>query len=441
MQNSQNKKTLQIVLLVLVALLTISIGYASITAINLIINGNATASVNQNNFIVHFIEAKNITGITGVGGISVIESDDTKASFNVTGLSKVGDYAEAKYVVKNDSNGIGTEITLELTNSNSEYFKVTETIDDDKLQAGEETYATVKVEMIKTPIDSDVSTSVTAKLVANPLENGVATGGDSNSIQQPTPFASDSWSTIKTNVQNGNTSQYNIGDTKIVKINNVNYTVRLANKSTNINCDNLNYSQTACGFVVEFEDIIDKMKMNEIVVNSNPQRGNSIGGYPATIVYNYINNDLYDMLPGELKNAIIYTKVVSGIGCIGYNSCGTECICDEYDNNGNSFITYDKLYLLSGVEIFGADEKDTAKDTTRQLDFYSGMIPFADYCGGCCPHYELVRKRFNGQYFDWWLRSVTFHRNDFFGNVRGGGMFSASASYYDYGVSPAFRIG
>ena len=118
---------------VLVALVALGIGYAGITAINLIINGNATASVNQNNFMVHFIEAKSITGTTGVGGTSIIEEDDTKASFNVTGLTKLGDYAEAKYVVKNDSNGIGTEVTLELTNSNSEYFKVTETIDDNRL--------------------------------------------------------------------------------------------------------------------------------------------------------------------------------------------------------------------------------------------------------------------------------------------------------------------
>ena len=131
--NSHNKKRLQICLFVLIVIVVLGIGYASISAINLIVNGNAIASVNQNNFIVHFVEAQNITGTTGVGGTSVIESDDTKALFNVTGLSKVGDYAEAKYVVKNDSNGIGAEISLELTNSNSEYFKVTETIDDNRL--------------------------------------------------------------------------------------------------------------------------------------------------------------------------------------------------------------------------------------------------------------------------------------------------------------------
>ena len=81
--------------------------------------------------------------------------------FDVTGLTKVGDYAEAVYIVRNDSNGGGAEISLSVSNSNSEYFKVTETILDNKLQAGEATTAKVKVEMIKTPITDSDSTTIT----------------------------------------------------------------------------------------------------------------------------------------------------------------------------------------------------------------------------------------------------------------------------------------
>ena len=54
MKNFKNKKTLQIVLLVVIAVVTLGIGYAAISSVNLIINGNATASVSQNNFKVHF---------------------------------------------------------------------------------------------------------------------------------------------------------------------------------------------------------------------------------------------------------------------------------------------------------------------------------------------------------------------------------------------------
>ena len=73
MKNFQNKKTLQICLFVLVAVVALGIGYASISAINLIINGNATANVNQNNFKVHFTQAQAISGSTGVSGTSNID--------------------------------------------------------------------------------------------------------------------------------------------------------------------------------------------------------------------------------------------------------------------------------------------------------------------------------------------------------------------------------
>ena len=189
MKNSKNKKTLQIVLVLLIAVLTLGVGYAAISAVNLIINGNATTSVNQNNFKVHFIQAQDITGSTGASGTSSIDTqDDTKAIFDVTGLTKVGDYAEAVYTVRNDSNGIGAEITLNLESSNTEYFKVTETILDNKLQTGEETTAKVRVEMIKTPITDSVSTSITATLTASPLENETATGTDTTTVVVPKPY-------------------------------------------------------------------------------------------------------------------------------------------------------------------------------------------------------------------------------------------------------------
>ena len=190
MQNSQNKKALQIGLFVLVAIVVLGVGYAAISAVNLIINGNATASVNQNNFKVHFTQAQAISGSTGASGTSAIDSqDDTKAMFDVTGLTKEGDYAEAVYTVKNDSNGIGAEITLNLDSSNTEYFKVTETILDNKLQAGDSTTASVRVEMIKTPINDAVSTSITATLTASPLEDAQAIGGGKQEKILPKPIS------------------------------------------------------------------------------------------------------------------------------------------------------------------------------------------------------------------------------------------------------------
>ena len=425
--NSQNKHKLQIVLLVLIAVLTLGIGYASISAINLIINGNAIASVNQNNFIVHFIEAKNITGTTGVGGTAEIESDDTKASFNVTGLSKVGDYAEAKYVVRNDSTDIGAEIELDLTSSNIEYFKVTETIDDNKLQAGEETYATVRIELLKTPINSDATTRVTATLTANPVENATTSGGDSDSKSKPGTFAGDSWTEIAENIRNNNTSMYKVGDIKVVNINGNDYTLRIINKSTNENCSSDSYSQTACGFVVEFVDIIAKSKMRD--TNTN------VGGYPSTLVHDYLNNILYGQLPQDLQNVIKTTRVVSSYGCFG------NTIPCPPDNNGENFVSNDKIYLLSNVEVFRYPGSDTASSTTNILDYYREATMNGTYCGRSENCYEGIIKKYDGSNTSWWLRSTAAMGEFCFRNVGASGFLDYNGSSLELGVSPAFRIG
>ena len=423
MKNFKNKNTLQIVLLVVIAVVTLGIGYAAISAVNLIINGNATASVDQNNFKVHFTQAQSITGSTGVSGTSSIDAqDDTKAMFDVTGLTKVGDYAEAVYTVRNDSNGIGAEITLNLTSSNTEYFKVTETILDDKLQAGEETTAKVKVEMIKTPITDAVSTTITATLTASPLEDAEATGGSpaSKVAGDPESFSTDSWATIQKAVQNNNTSAYNVGDTKEVTINGNNYTVRIANKSTNEKCSNENYSETACGFVVEFAEIVEKRAMNSTDTN--------IGGWPATEMRTYLNGTFYNSLPSDLQAAIKPTRVISGHG----------------SNDADNFTSTDNLYLLSGVEVHGADEYDTAASTTTQLDYYVDMPSEAyDPCGGCgatAYNYPRTVKQYNGTNNFWWLRPAHSDYGYAFRTIGiNGGLFSDYASNTG-GVSPAFRI-
>ena len=420
----KNRKRLKIFLFFLIGVLTLSIGYASISAINMLINGNGTASVNQNNFKVHFTEAKEITGTTGVSGTTIIESNDTIASFNVTGLTKVGDYAEAKYTVSNDSNTVGAEISLNVTTTNTEFFKVTETIDDNKLQAGETTQATVKVEMIKTPIDDPVTTTVTATLTATPIENANATGGSSVSkvAGDPESFTTDSWATIKTAVHNNNTSLYHVGDTKTVTIGANNYTVRIANKSTAANCGNSDYSETACGFVVEFAEIVEKRAMNSA--------GTNVGGWPGSELHTYLEGDFYNSLPSDLKVVIEPTRVISG-----YGNNGTD--------SANFVSENQKLYLLSGVEVFGADDYDTAAGTTTQLEYYQGMEADATTPWNA-PVYSRTYKGYNGsdgstEY--WWLRPASSYNGSSFRYVSCGDLSGISANYSSAGLAPAFRIG
>ena len=175
--NIQNKNQLKVLTFALIMVVVLGIGYAGITAINLVINGEATASVDQNNFKVKFLSEENVTPtITGGENNTVEVVDDLTAKFSVNTLTAEGDSEVATFRVRNDSKGIGAKIKLGLTNTNTDYFKVTEYIADSELQAGDETTVTITVEMLKTPVESEVSTTITATLEATAIENENAVG-------------------------------------------------------------------------------------------------------------------------------------------------------------------------------------------------------------------------------------------------------------------------
>ena len=82
----------------------------------------------------------------------------------------------------------------------------------------------------------------------------------------------------------------------VARLTNETYTLRVANNTTPSECSTQGFSQTACGFVVEFVDIITTMKMRD--TNTN------VSGYPATLVYDYLKNTLYSQLPSDLQTVI-----------------------------------------------------------------------------------------------------------------------------------------
>ena len=231
----------------------------------------------------------------------------------------------------------------------------------------------------------------------------------------PVAFSTDSWETIVSAVKSGDTSVYKVGDTKEVDLGTYGtHTLRIANTSTSSECSTDGFSQTACGFVLEFADIITKHNMNDTLTNE--------GGWPASSMYTFVNTDIYNALPSELKSAIIDTTVVSSYGI---------------EDRGN-FTSTDKLFLLSTAEIWAEGssdqigESDTARDVTRQLDYYKylGVTTSSDY--------DYAKKD-----DDWWLRSAIFDdsSNNFFHAVTYNGEFGGSVADDALGVSPAFRIG
>lgn len=264
-------------------------------------------------------------------------------------------------------------------------------------------------------------------------------------------FAEDDWETIAFCVHNrdGDSAPYDVRDEKEVPIEYFSngmvqgprdYTVRIANDS---NYDCTLDSKTACGFVVEFVDIIVEKQM--------PYQND--GGWPATKLYKYLNGDtsdhltydgtnatLFSKLPPDLQKVIVDTTVVSGHGKTSKNDART-------DGNWES---RDKLYLLSAGEIWldgdsnPVSNLDAAYTKTRQLDFYNGLTTTTSANTDRRAVKSLINS-FNTK-ISWWLRTALAEYNYRFLAVSSSGRWST-----DYagepnlpdskGVAPAFRIG
>ena len=239
--------------------------------------------------------------------------------------------------------------------------------------------------------------------------------------KKPKTFKEDSWDTIANAVRTGQTSKYNIGDTKEVDLGTYGkHTVRIANMSTPSECSQEGFSKSACGFVVEFTDIITKHIMNP-KGNYNGKTyhyGWNKDGWPKSQMKTFIDNDIYNSLPQELKSAIIDTKTVSGHG----------------PEDTNNFTSIDKLYLLSSTEVWGNGLSDTSIDQTRQLDYYNEK-------GVTTSSYASAIKKNNGTASWWFLRCAQSNNDSRFLEVTSSGNENTlNASAVD-GVSPAFRIG
>ena len=248
-------------------------------------------------------------------------------------------------------------------------------------------------------------------------------------VSKGVAFATDSWETIIDVVKNGDPVNYNVGDTKEVDLGTLGtHTLRIANKTTPAECSIAGFSQTACGFVLEFADIITTHNMNPAgVYKGIYQYGLNVDGWPASEMRTYVNSDIYSAMPEALRNGIIDTTVVSGHG----------------SQDSDNFTSTDKLYLLSTHEVWddvdgdpnsGIDYYDTAYNQTRQLDYYKGKNVTTS-------NYAEAMKQNNGTDSYWWLRSA-FSANDcYFYYVYSDGNLTHYYSRYTYGVAPAFRIG
>ena len=426
----------------IVLLLFITIGYSTLET-NTGISGQTIIDYNR-----VLVKWNNLTITIGSATPEiepVLEDEETQINFSVK-LDDRGEFYEFSfdainmieqntmidsiefYVDGQDINSnLPTALEYELT-----YSDGTPVREKDILKPGENNKESIKVRINTKSTASYSDIWRLPKLSYRLKINYIEADDTARTVYHPGVFSEDSWETIVGVVQSGNKKAYNVGDTKTVNLGSLgNHNLRIANKSTPSACNDNSFSQSACGFVLEFEDIIELKRINPWEMGKKTNGNGNIGGWYYSEARTYINSNIYNLLPIELRQGIIDTYVVSSHG----DTTGEE--------NG---VSVDKLYLLSTKEIWGVQvsnsthttilDKDTAFNNTRQLDYYSGL-------GVTETKYTGVAKTYSGTKKYYWTRSAysTNTTSFFYVGYDGGVMYGSSSSSSQDGISPAFRIG
>ena len=389
-------------------ILLLAVGFAA-TSTTLTINGSTNISENIDDLSVIFTAAS-------LDGTDVYASviDETKEiiSFSTSGLTTLNQTSVLTYEITNNSSNYDANISVDCKakdNTTAKYTSIKNELEENttKVLAKGSVNGTLTATLNQN-VTGEVRDEYVCTLTINALER------DTLGEIQPKSFAKDSWDTIQKAVQMGNTSKYYVGDTKEVDLGDLGtHTVRVANKSE---CTNGETSETACGFVVEFADVITKHSFNST--------GTNVGGWRDSKLRTYINNTIYKSLPSDLQNVITTTKVISGHGST---------------SGETNFETQDKLYLLSAHEVWKdgtsnqVSEYETSYNNTKQLDYYKNQgVTTSSYAGAI--------KQYDGSNSYWWLRSAKSKITIYFLRVRDDGDWGGSVATYNAGVSPAFRI-
>ncbi|MBQ3307765.1 MAG: hypothetical protein IJG68_06225 [Bacilli bacterium] len=437
MRNSNRRITTYFILC---SLLLIGVIYAILQS-NLQING--TAKIQANNWDIHFnnivVNENSVSIGTGDSSATIDPENNCKIDFEVT-LSLPGDFYEFTVDVVNAgtidgmigelnktlkvNNEVASEIPNYLTYLVT-YADGMEIQTNHKIEAGvTETYK------VRLEFKTDIEELPSAATITTSLEPQYIQA-DSSSIPKPELFVEGTWSQIveaynsekliylQTAMEAGTTREVNL-DLDNDGIPETTGHLRIANLSTPSECETAGFSQTACGFVIEFADIITKHNYNSAESN--------VGGWPASSMYNYVNTDIYNSLPSDLKNKIIETNVVSGHGST---------------SGETNFTSIDRVYLFSTKEIWGKEGTsnpvtyDSAEEETRQLDYYS--YKNVTTVNNSNRTYAIKEDLSESESY-WGLRTAVSIDDASFFRVKNNGSWSYRFSKYLEGISPAFRI-
>ena len=447
-------------LYVLIVLLLITIGFALLST-TLKIDG--LINIDKNTWNIHFENVEITEGSVEATTVPTSDNETTKEMQYAVLLKEPGDFYEFTVDIANDGSVDGminlvdnkvyeTDGTTEkeipsYLRSTITYIDGIEIKKKQLIPHGTSEKIKVRVEFRTDISESDLPTEAEDtifKFVGN------FTQATDEAIPIRFDFSTASWDDITTAYQNNPQDLEQAmenGTTKEVQLDLDNdgtaettAHLRIANLSTPSECGTEGFSQTACGLVLEFADIITTHRMNPYDNSANSNGDGSRGGweysdmraYLNSTTYAYENIDystsgIYNALPSELRDKIIDTTVVSGYG----------------RKDSTNFTTTDKLYLLSLHEVWddvdgnangGIDYYDKSYTNTRQLDYYKAKgVTTSAYS-------EAIKNILSGTNFIWWLRSADPNYGNTFFTVGYNGYWGSYGSNNTGGVSPAFRI-
>lgn len=170
------KSLLSLGLLVLV--LVLGVGYATINATDLTISGSATASAADMN--VYFTGTPQTTNATNGKVVASVDEGDITASITVTDIA-LNETVSATYTIQNDEelDGVITEKSVSVLAADgqtdlTDHFEVTTSLKDggqvEITKNSGTAEVTVYVKLVKTPTDPDYDTAdITVVFTATPV--------------------------------------------------------------------------------------------------------------------------------------------------------------------------------------------------------------------------------------------------------------------------------
>ena len=159
------KKMITTALIVLVLLL--GVGYATVSSVNLNINGTANAETKELQVFYDGVNSGTVSGkVTAIS--SPVKTRG--ATFTVENMT-LNETVTMTFEVKNYETDVNANLAApSVTNTNENYFQVTASCDKTTLNALDTATITVNVKLKKTPVTEEAgSTTVTVEMAASPV--------------------------------------------------------------------------------------------------------------------------------------------------------------------------------------------------------------------------------------------------------------------------------